>query len=314
MLPSENQFDYLKFDPAESHVVRNAPGNGYGYWAGGHKAFYDDSTGQIVLFYRERTPLEFGRGGKCAIAVSDDGFQFRDVWSATKDQFASSSIEVGHCIRDLDGRWRLYVSYEVAGSGYWRIDLIEADTIEGLSVQSRRTVLQPGSFGMRSIKDPYVVTRDGEYQAFVIGGARTTPTVEGDVITAGGGDATLVARSSDGRYFTNLQYVFEPPNTDTWHGRRARINSFLNVGSGYVGFYDGGRSFYDTYEEWTGLAWSEDGFNFARLDQSEPWIRSPYGCVRYVCVLQVPDAILFYFEYTNKDGSHDLRVARVDQP
>lgn len=311
MLPAEDQFDFLKFDPTEGHVVRRAPGTGYGYWVGGHKVFYDAETNQVVLFYRERTPLEKDRGGKCAIAVSDDGFDFRDVWSATKAQFAASSIEVGHCIRDMEGRWRLYISYEVAGSGYWRVDLIEADSISNLSAQSRRTVLQPSSFGMRSLKDPYIVVRDGEYQAFVIGGARTSPTVDGNIITAGGGDATLLARSPDGRYFTQLEYVFEPPNTDTWHGRRARINSYLKIGSGCLAFYDGGRNFYDTYEEWTGLAWSENGRTFDRLDQPEPWIRSPYGCVRYVCCLEVPNAFLFYYEYTNEDGSHDLRVSKV---
>ena len=39
---------------------------------------------------------------------------------------------------------------------------------------------------------------------------------------------------------------------------------------------------------------------------------SPYGCIRYVEVLPVEDALYYYYEYTREDGSHELRASRVE--
>ena len=313
MLPLESTFDHLRFDPEQGSVIREPIGTGYGYWVGGHKVSYDSVTSKFILFYRERTPLERGRGGRCALAVSSDGVNFEDAWTASKEDFASSSIEVGHCVRGLDGGLKFYLSYEVEIGRYWRIDLMEADSVETIDAQSRRTVFQPQSFGQRSLKDPVVYVHDNEYWVYVAGGSQSGPRQEGDTFYVGGGDATFLAKSSDGRYFTSIQYVFEPPNTDTWHGRRARINSVIKEQDGWLAFYDGGRNFYDTYEEWCGLAWSDDGIKFERLEQEQPWVRSPHGCVRYVYALDAGDRILFYYEFTREDGSHDLRVSVVNR-
>ena len=135
MLPDPREFDDLLFDPEMGHVVREPTGTGYGYWVGGHKVFYDQASKQFVIFYRERTPLETGRGGRCAVAVGSDGITFEEVWTADKEAFAASSIEVGNPIRSPDGDWRLYISYEVAGARYWRIDLVRGNSLENLNVQ-----------------------------------------------------------------------------------------------------------------------------------------------------------------------------------
>ena len=82
--------------------------------------------------------------------------------------------------------------------------------------------------------------------------------------------------------------------------------------SGFVAFFDGGRTFYDNYEEKAGLATSSDGRTFTRLDTGGPWISSPHGVVRYICAVWVGEAVFFYYEYTLADGSHDLRVSRVE--
>ena len=71
-----------RFDPNEGAVIRTPPGTGYGHWVGGHKVSHDPVSGTFALFYRERTPLEKGRGGRCAVALSDDGLVFEDVWRA----------------------------------------------------------------------------------------------------------------------------------------------------------------------------------------------------------------------------------------
>jgi hypothetical protein len=309
-LPPSIDLNALKFDPTSGAVIREPQGSGYGYWVGGHKVYYDAQTRQFVLFYRQRSPLESGRGATCAIAVSSDGVAFEDVWSATKEQFAATSIEVGHCVRDeRSGEWRLYVSYEAGG--IWRVDLIRANEIEALDVQSRRTVLQPLDYGTRFIKDPVVYQREGEYWLYAPGMGRTRPAFDGDTIHASGYEATFLAKSEDGVYFPEIQYVFEAPNTDSWDGRRARINSLVEMDGGFLTFYDGGRTSYDTYEEWCGVAWSPDGVLFERVPLEEPWVRSPYGCVRYVYGLRVDNEIFFYYEYTREDLSHDLRVSHV---
>lgn len=311
VLPSRVDIDALRFDPSLGAVVREPNGRGYGYWVGGHKVFYDEPTSQFVMFYRQRSPLERARGAHCAIAVSDDGITFEDVWTATKEQFAADSIEVGHCVRDeRTGEWRLYVSYQLSG-GPWRIDLMRGQTLAGLETQSRRTVLQPFDYGLRFIKDPVVYQRDGRYLVYAAGSGRTRPSFDGDIIRAGGWEATFLAVSDDGIYFPELRYVFEAPNTDTWDGRRARINSLIEVGGGFLTLFDGGRTSYDNYEEWCGIAWSDDGVTFHREPLQEPWVRSPHGCVRYVYGLRVGDEIYFYYEYTREDLSHDLRVSKV---
>ncbi len=299
----------LGFDPSEGTVIRMPPGRGYGYWVGGHKVSYDPD-GTFLLFYRERRPLESGRGGEAAIARSTDGISFDDIWRVDKADLGATSIEVGHVFRDPDGRYRLYISYERPG-GRWQVDLMTADDPSRFDPQCRRTVLHPLDFGLGWIKDPFVVVRDGQFWTYVAVPGRTAPEVDGGRITARPLDATAVARSDDGRYFPTLEYVFEAPGTDTWDGRRARLNSVFPWRDGWAATYDGGRTYYDNYEEWAGLASSRDGVGFERVTRDGPWVRSPHGSVRYVYVLPLSEAVLVYYEYTRVDGSHDLRVSRL---
>jgi hypothetical protein len=298
----------LAFDPSSAAVVRTPPGTGYGNWVGG-KAFYSPEHDLFTLFYRERRPLEQGRAGRCAVATSQDGIEFTDVWSASKEDFNANSIEEGHAVW-FGGRWMVYVSYEVAGTSQWRIDLLEADNLSELDSQSRRTVLAPGDHGLPWIKDPYIHLVGDEMRLYAATPPRTGPKAEGNTVHAAPLDATVLATSSDGRYFPSIEYVFEAPGNDSWHGRRARINSMIQWDDGYLAMFDGGRTFYDNYEEHAGLAYSDDGRDFTR--DPDPWITSPYGCVRYVCAVRARGSVFCYFEYTVEDGSHELRAHRID--
>ena len=122
----------------------------------------------------------------------------------------------------------------------------------------------------------------------------------------------MVAVSDDGLYFPTIEYVFEGSTADGWGDRRARLNSAFPFDGSWVATYDGGRTFYDNYEEWSGLSTSDYLRSFRRLATDEPWVRSPYGAVRYVYGIAVGYTVHFYFEYTRADGSHDLRVAVVE--
>ena len=298
----------LAFDPSSSTIVKEPPGPGYGNWIGG-KVFYSEEHDLFTLFYRARRPLEQGRAGMCGVATSTDGFTFTDIWTATKDDFNANSIEEGHAVW-FDGKWRVYVSYEIRGTSTWRIDVIEAEHLDELDSQGRRTVLSPGEFGIPWIKDPYVHLMNDDLWLYAAVPPRTGPVIDGDRVHAAPLDATVVAVSTDGRYFPTIEYVFEPPGDDSWHGRRARINSMITWDGGYLAMFDGGRTFFDNYEEQAGLARSHDGLRFTRLP--DPWVTSPHGCVRYVCAVRARDAVFCYFEYTLPDGSHDLRVERLE--
>ena len=301
----------LRFDASQGVVVREPPGTGYGNWVGG-KVSFDAGTGRFVLFYRERRPLEQGRAGRCAVAVSDDGIRFTDVWEASKEDLNANSIEEGHCLRVGD-MWHLYVSYEIAGTSTWRIDVMQADDPASFSAQARRTVLSPTDFGLPWIKDPYVLPVDDELWLYAAVPARQGSVVDGDVINAAPMDATIRSVSADGLYFPGLEYAFEAPGDDSWHGRRARLNSVIPWDEGYRGVYDGGRTFYDHYEAKAGLAWSDDGISWTRISADNgPWLSSPHGSVRYVCGVIAGENLHLYYEYTREDGSHDLRVGVLE--
>jgi hypothetical protein len=53
-----------------------------------------------------------------------------------------------------DGRYLLYLSYEHPDDGRWRIDVLEANSIDELDFARRRTVLTPASTGTAAVKDP----------------------------------------------------------------------------------------------------------------------------------------------------------------
>ncbi len=299
------------FDPTVGTIIRSPVGSGYGYWIGGHKVSYHD--GRFVLFYRVRTPLEHGRGGLCRVAVSDDGVTFRDVWEATSAEFAASSIEVGHAVKVGD-EWRLYVSYEVAGTSTWRIDVVRAGDPGDFVAQTRRTVLEPGDYDLAWIKDPFVVFDGGRLLLVAAAPDRTGVRRSGGRVEARPRDASVIAESDDGLVFGAIEYVFEAPGGDGWDGRRARLNGMVPYGDGWLATYDGGRTFYDNYEEWCGVAVGPDPYHLERIPLEAPWVVSPHGCVRYVTMLTVEDRWYWYYEYTRADGSHDLRVSVTGAP
>lgn len=305
-----------RFDPEKGATVREPEGKGYGYWVGGHSVIYDPELKKFFLYYRVRLPLGKGRGGKCRIAESSDGVEFKDIWEATKEQFNAESIEVGSLIRDPESRiWRLYISYQELG-GPWRVDLIEADHPKNFDPWHHRTVMKPEEYGLTSVKDPKAYIVGGLYYVFVDVKPRQDEFYEDEhgVRHPLGSDATGLMISADGRYFKDFKYVFEPGRggPGEWGHCRARINSVIYLPPLYVGFFDGGATFYDMYEEHCGVAISHDLEHWRRVSTNGPWIKSPYGCIRYMDALIVNNTLWYYYEYTREDGSHELRVNRVE--
>jgi len=304
-----------KFDPEKGATVFEPEGSGYGHWVGGHSVCFDPENEKFYLYYRLRSPLGQGRGAKCRIAESNDGEHFADIWEGTKEQLDAESIEVATLIQDpASGRWRLYVSYEVAGGSHWRVDLVEADHPSKLDLQHHRTVITPLDFGLSFAKDPRVYVIGGLYHAFVAVNADNPPRDLPDgTRLVGGGDATALFTSEDGIYWREMRRVFEPGRgaPGEWGLLRARINSIVRIEPLWVAFFDGGESFYDNYEEWCGVAISSDLEHWRRVSRNGPWVRSAHGCIRYMEALRVSDEIFYYYEYTRSDGSHEIRHSRA---
>jgi hypothetical protein len=136
------------FNPNVATVVADPPGPGAGHWAGAPGAFA--AGDQVYLVYRLRWPRP-RRGGELGIARGD-GERFQTIWRATREDFASPSIE--RCAILRDGRtWRLYVSYVDGVDGRWRIDVIEAGSPESFDPTARRLALSADSANAVAVKE-----------------------------------------------------------------------------------------------------------------------------------------------------------------
>lgn len=305
------------FDPGTGTKAIEAPGVGYGFWAGAPSIDYSRDDG-YALYYRLRRPRSQGRGGECGIARSEDGDNFTSVWSCTKEDIGAKSIEKGAVVRLPNGRWRLYLSYEVAENydrnpATWRVDMAEADSIDNLDPESFRTVLDPGQYGLGFIKDPTVSIVGGQTLLYAsVGLPQSQMPRSSDFAPYPRGHAMLFT-SHDGLQFSPGRLVMSRPE-DAWDGRQQRITGVVHHGAGWWAFYDGARARFEAYDEFSGLAqgWQPD--EFTSLTPHEPWVRSPHatGSVRYVDGVIVDNRLELYYEMASQEGHHDLYHASLD--
>lgn len=306
----------LPFDPTQGTLILTPELAEPGYWAGCAGVLRE--ADRFVLTYRERRPrgADQERGWRCAIAVSDDGEKFTDVWSVEKRELGTPSME-RFSVVPFEGGYRLYLSYVDPVDNRWRVDVIESATIEGFDLARRTPVLTAASTGTEGVKDPYVY-RCGPvtylFASFAAAGAFAAPDAHGtaDIYNVGVTTCpTGVATSLNGRDFTWQGEVLSVGST--WDSYQARLNSIVPVKGGYVGFYDGSSSAEENYEERCGIAVSGDLFTWKRLSGDTPWVTSPWGTgsVRYVDALIEGGEWWLYYELTRADGAHELRLARV---
>jgi len=310
----------LLFDPKEGSTVVEPPGTGPGYWSGAASAIYDDAE-RFFLYYRVRKPLEQGRGGRCYIAQSNDGLHFSPVWTATKEQFGSESIERAALTRSLEGRFRLYISYVDAKSRKWRIDLLEADSPERFDPAQRRSVLRAEDVGAEGVKDPYVTIVGRRYYMFVHYAPRALQPPDatpeelhgtGNIFaTEKGRGSSGLALSDDGVHFRWTGDVLPPGKR--WDRKLTRVDTVLYQPPVFTLLYSGRSSVEETYEDATGLAVSSDLRRFHKLTEEAPALVSPHGtgALRYTDAVPVGDEVLYYYECAREDGSHELRMSRV---
>lgn len=295
------------FDPEEGKTILEPPGSGPGSWVGGESIIFDTELNRFYLYYRLRNPRQGGdpkeRGFECRIAESSDGFHFRDIWSSTKQDYKAASLERGALVKSLEGKYRLYISFEDTLIGKWKIDMLEAGSPREFDPEKRVKVLEPLDKFVGHVKDPYVMVVGRLYHMFV------------SYHPAGWQSSyTGLALSADGVNFLWQGDIF--PHGTGWDTGISRITSVLYIPPLFHVFYDGGENMRSSCEEKAGLAISFDLRSYQRVSQNGPLFASPYGSgsLRYVDTIMVNDYIYYYYEYARKDGSHELRMNKVKRP
>lgn len=289
----------------ESTVVVEPPGDEPGAWAGAPTAITAD--GDVYLAYRMRLPVGAGRGISNVIARSADGVSFTTVAEVTKDQFGAESLERPAIVRTPRGRWRLYVSAATPGTKHWRVDVLEADTPEGLADAPAHTVLAgDDSVG---VKDPVLYHDRHGWHLW----ASVHPLESWD-------DAdrmtTEYATSPDGLAW-RWRGTALAGRHGQWDARGVRVSSVVAAGDTVLAAYDGRATAGENWEERTGIARGvrlpDGSFGPLTADDREP-IGSPHAPngLRYLSMVVMPDGRQrVYYEATRADGAHELRTELV---
>jgi hypothetical protein len=301
-------------DLDRSVVVRAPERAEAGYWAGAPSILLDG--GRFWLTYRERRPRGAAseRGWRCAVAVSDDGLRFDDVWEVRKQELQTDSMERFRLDRSGD-LFTLYVSFVDPADRRWRIDAIQAVDPARLDVATRRPILTAASTGTEGVKDPVLArATDGEHLFASYAAARPDLRPDAhataDIYNVGAtthptGRATRRAGEADFRWQGEALAVGAG-----WDRYQARLGSVVADGDGWIATYDGSAGHEENYEERCGLAVSPTLGQWKRRTVDGPWITGPgpTGSVRYVEMHRIEGAWWFWVEVTRPDGAHELRV------
>ncbi|GGN62802.1 hypothetical protein GCM10010112_21380 [Actinoplanes lobatus] len=286
----------------DSTVVVEPPGTEPGAWSGAPSTVLADSY--VYLAYRLRLPIGAGRGVANVVARSADGLHFTVVAEIGKDRFGAESLERPALVRTPEGRWRLYVSAATPGTKHWRVDLLEADTPEGLATAPARTVLAGDETA--GVKDP--VLHHDEHGWHLWASVHPLESwADADRMT------TEYATSPDGVHWTWVRNALAG-RPGEWDARGVRVSSVVVVGDEITVAYDGRATAGENWEERTGVARGRrlaDG-TFGQLTaEDRPPVGSPhepYG-LRYLSLVALPDGRQrLYYEATRADGAHDLRT------
>jgi hypothetical protein len=301
------------FDPDAGNVVAEPSGAGYGFWAGAPSAVFDPGSGLFYCYHRLRWPLGDKRGGVCRVVASPDPSAppagWRTVWEATREQFGANSIERAGLIRDpFSQEWRLYICSETAQSydrnpATWRIDLLQATSIETLDPRRRRIAMDAAMYGFSHVKDPVVLVVGGEYLVYTSAAWRDQhlgPDADGLIRSRGRGLIAL-HRSLTGSIFP-AQIVAGQPGAGSTSGPPRWWCPVWTCS-----FDEDGRR----------LTTSSACSGLHRPPEVADAVPSAVGPlvardrpVRYVDVVLVGDTAHFY-EYARADLAHELRHAAV---
>lgn len=313
-----------RFDPEQATLILQPQSPGPGTWTGCPGVLYEPQRHRFLMSYRQRRPRgnpATERGWRCAVAASEDGVHFTDVWAVEKPELGTSSMERFCLLPAMAGGYQLYLSYVDPVDNRWRIDLIEADAPEGFDVRTRKPVLTAASTGTEGVKDPYAIRLGPAVYLFASfasaetldPGQRSQAHATADIYNTGATThPTGLATGLDGVSFEWQGPVLEVGTG--WDRYQSRLNSVTRLPGGpWVGFYDGSAGAEENYEERCGLVISHDLRHWHRLSPGGPWMVSPHGSgsLRYLDAVPVGQELWCYYEYARADGAHDLRLSKL---
>jgi hypothetical protein len=259
--------------------------HGTGNWIGAASALTHGDY--IYLAYRDRHPIDKGRGNRAYVARSsiDDGIHCETLCAIDKEDMDAESLERPALDVTPDGDWLLYLSCATFNSKHWRIERLNARDPSDFSARTRQVVF-PGStdFG---IKDP-VILRGSDLRIWATRHPLTEGAENADKmisVVADSGDPVMV------------------PEPGTWYSRGTRITAVV----GDYAYFDGRASAAQNYEECTGIA----EWNGSRYVPVSGPVSSPLGggALRYVSVAALPRGRMrLYYESATEYGSHELRT------
>jgi hypothetical protein len=277
-----------------AELVVPAPAPGPGSWAGAASAVLVD--GVFWLAYRERRPLQDGRGVAVVVARSRDGVRLEEVVRIDRGDLGAESLERPALVALPDGGWRLYLSCATPGSRHWWVHSLTAHALDQMASATGQVVL-PGDRHV-GVKDPVIEVGPDGWRAWLCCHPLDEPGEE-DRMT------TRLLRSTDGLSWTDRGEVLAGRH-GRWDARGARVTAVLRHDPLTV-LYDGRPDAASNWHETTGVArW--DGARLRAVDGASP-ISSPHGdgAFRYVSVAPLPDGrTRFYAEAARPDGAHDL--------
>src|SRR5258708_3120950 len=191
--------------------------HGTGNWIGAASALTHGDY--IYLAYRDRHPIDKGRGNRAYVARSsiDDGIHCETLCAIDKEDMDAESLERPALDVTTDGGWFLYLSCATFNSKHWRIERLSAYEPGEFSPRTRQVVF-PGSadFG---IKDP-VILRGSDLRIWATRHPLTEGAENADQMTsvvADTGDPVMV------------------PEPGTWYSRGTRITAVV----GHSPYFDG---------------------------------------------------------------------------
>jgi hypothetical protein len=303
---------------AAGSIIRQPAGFESGYWAGAPGVCHVQEESAFYLTYRIRRPRGIvpDRGGEARIARSTDLLKWDDVWSVTKDQFNSASIERCALRRDATGRWHYFISYVDPADGRWCVSRMTASTVQGLDPKRSQPLFTATQLGLEGVKDPWILEANKTYYMFLSVAVHTPKTRKeshgtSDIFNTGDClSATGLATSPDLISWQWQGIIFMPQEAG-WDSYCRRINSVVPQAGGYLAFYDGSASHSENYEEKTGCAMSSNLRDWTSLTPDHPVLISPHGSksLRYLDTQVIGERALLFYEFARPDHAHDLRCA-----
>ena len=96
----------------------------------------------IYLAYRDRHPVDKGRGNRAYVARSpiDDGIHFDTLCIIDKEDMDAESLERPALDVTPDGDWDLYLSCATFNSKHWRIERLRAGHPHDFPARTRTTI------------------------------------------------------------------------------------------------------------------------------------------------------------------------------